>query len=183
MCGVPRGWAIVALAALAVGCASASGDVRGGETRFDAAAPEPLVIPVTEDPFTDASPTSWKGIYRDFFGRNAKASCAGNGSCHDSAGKPGAKISNFICADVDGCYQSLRFAKDPDPRVSVFALVEDKDIASPEGAYLFAILRYRSAEGVLVPGRGMPQLPADYAYSAAEIDRMKAWIKAGAKND
>ena len=46
-----------------------------------------------------------------------------------------------------------------------------------------AILRYRNAEGTLVPNRGMPQIPADYAYSSAEIDRMKAWIKAGAKND
>ncbi len=183
MRGVLRRSATIALAAVTVGCASASGDVRGGETRFDAAAPDPLVIPVTEDAFTDASPTSWKGIYRDFFGRRAKGSCAGNGGCHDAAGKPGSKVSNFVCGDVDGCYQSLRTAKDPDPRVSMFALVEDKDIASPEAAYLFSILRYRNAEAVLVSNRGMPQVPADYAYSSAEIDRMKAWIKAGAKND
>ena len=166
-----------------VGCASASGDVRGGEPRFDAAAPAPLVVPITEDPFTDAPETSWKGIYRDFFGRRAKGSCAGNGTCHDAPGKAGAKLSNFVCADVDGCYQSLRTAKDPDPKISTSALVEDKDIAAPDGAYLFTIIRYRTADGTLVPNRGMPQLPRDYAYSATEIDRMKAWIKAGAKND
>jgi len=171
------------IAAACVACASASGDVRGGEDRFDAATPAPLVVPITEPAFADASPTSWKGIYRDFFGRRAKGSCAGNGTCHDAEGKPGAKISNFICADVDACYQSLRNAKDPDPRVSTLALVEQADIATPDSAYLFKILRYRTADGKLVVGRGMPQVPRDYAYSAEEIDRMKAWIKAGAKND
>ena len=171
--------------ALALGaCTTASGDVTGGAPRpFDAASPDPLVVPITEPTYADAAPTSWKGIYRDFFGRRAKGSCAGNGGCHDAAGKPGSKVSNFVCGDADGCYTSLRTAKDPDPRVSMFALVEDKDLASPDGAYLFSILRYRNAEGTLVANRGMPQVPADYAYSAAEIDRMKAWIKAGAKND
>ena len=174
---------VCVLFALVAGCASASGDVRGGEVRFDAAAPDPLVVPITEDPFADAPLASWKGIYRDFFGRRAKGSCAGNGGCHDDPRKPGAKVSNFVCGDVEGCYRSLRTAKDPDPRVSMFALVEDKDIASPDAAYLFSILRYRNAEGTLVPNRGMPQIPSDYAYSSADIDRMKAWIKAGAKND
>ena len=61
-----RGVIQLLLIGLVVGCASASGEVHGGETRFDAAAPDPLVVPITEDPFTDASPTSWKGIYRDF---------------------------------------------------------------------------------------------------------------------
>jgi hypothetical protein len=174
---------IVLFALIGVACTSATGDVRGGETRFDSAPPDPLVVPVTEPAFADASPTSWRGIYRDFFGRRAKASCAGNGTCHDSPDKPGSKISNFICADVDGCYTSLRTAKDPDPRVSVVSLVEDADIAAPENAYLFKVIRFRTADGTLVPNRGMPQLPRDYAYSAEEIDRMKAWIKAGAKND
>jgi hypothetical protein len=164
-------------------CASASGDVKGGEARFDAAPPDPLVVPISEPTYEDAPETSWRGIYRDFFGRRAKGSCAGNGTCHGAADKAGAKVSNFVCADLEGCYQSLRTAKDPDPRVSMFALVEDKDIAAPDSAYLFSIVRYRAADGSLVSNRGMPQLPADYAYSAAEIDRMKAWIKAGAKND
>ena len=139
-------------------------------------------MPITEDPFTDAPLTSWRGIYRDFFGRRAKASCAGTGNCHGAEGKLGAKTSGFVCGDVDGCYTSLRTAKDPRPTVSRFALVEDKDIASPDSAYLFSVLRYRNAEDTLVPNR-MPQAPAAYAYSADEIDRMKAWIMAGAKND
>jgi hypothetical protein len=177
------GPSIVLIALAAVACTGASGDVRGGDTRFDATAPEPLVVPVTEPTFADAAPTSWKGIYRDFFGRRAKASCAGNGTCHDAGGKPGTKASNFTCADVDGCYQSLRTSKDPDPRVSTKTLVEDADIASPDAAYLFSIVRFRTPDGTLVQNRGMPQQPSDFAYSAEEVDRMKAWIKAGAKND
>jgi hypothetical protein len=172
---------LIALASVA--CTGASGEVRGGDARFDAASPAPLVVPITEPTFADAPPTSWKGIYRDFFGRRSNASCAGNGTCHDAAGKPGSKVSNFICADVDGCYRSLRTAKDPDPRVSVNALVEDADITAPENAYLFKVVRFRTPDGNLVPGRGMPQLPSDFAYSADDIARIKAWIKAGAKND
>jgi hypothetical protein len=164
-----------------VGCAS--GDVRGGEPRFDAAAPDAFVIPVTEDRFADAPETSWRAIYGTFFGRRAKGSCAGNGTCHDGPDKGGAKSSNFVCGDVEGCYRSLRMAKSPDPRGSMSALVEDKDIASPDGAHLFTVLRYRTADGNLLANRGMPLIPSDYAYSAAEIDRMKAWIRAGAKND
>jgi hypothetical protein len=176
------GPAIVVIA-LASACSSASGEIKGGDPRFDAAAPEPLVVPITEPTFADAPPTSWKGIYRDFFGRRSKASCAGNGTCHDAAGKAGSKISNFICADVDACYTSLRTAKDPDPRVSTKSLVEDADVAAPENAYLFAVVRLRTPDGNLVVNRGMPQEPPDFAYAAADVDRMKAWIKAGAKND
>src|SRR5690242_20513900 len=113
--------------ACSVACTGASGEVHGGDPRFDAAAPDPLVVPTTEPTFADAPATSWKGIYRDFFGRRSKASCAGNGTCHDAAGKPGAQISNFICGTVDDCYTSLRTAKDPDPRVSTVSLVEDAD--------------------------------------------------------
>jgi hypothetical protein len=171
--------------ALALGaCTNATGDLSGGQPRpFDAAAPAPLVVPITEPTYADASPTSWKGIYRDFFGRRAKATCAGNGTCHDTDQAAGFKRSNFVCADADGCYQSLTTAHDPDPRVSTNALVEQKDIASPDGAYLFKIIRYRTPDGTLVPNRGMPQLPLDYAFAPADIDRMKAWIRAGAKND
>src|SRR4051812_42284460 len=133
-----------------VACTGASGDVRGGDARFDAATPAPLVVPITEPAFADAPPTSWKGIYRDFFGRRSKATCAGNGTCHDAEGKPGTKASNFVCADVDACYQSLRTAKDPDPRVSTKALVEDADIATPDNAYLFKVVRLRTPEGDLV---------------------------------
>lgn len=170
--------ALVLVVAAPLACTSASGEVRGGEARFDAASPD-------EPTFADASPTSWKGIYRDFFGRRAKSSCAGNGACHDAAGKAGSSSSNFVCADVDGCYQSLRTGKKaattnvPLP----LALVEEVDILAPENARLFSVVRYKEPDGRIVENKGMPALPRDFAYAAADIDRMKAWIKAGAKND
>lgn len=176
----------VALALACVsGCTSASGEVKGGELRpgYDAAAPTPLQVPVTEPTFADAAPTTWRGVYRDFFGRRAQASCAGNGTCHDTAERAGARQSHFVCGDVDECWQSLRTAKDADPRVSTRSLVEESDVAKPAGAYLFSVIRYRTADGTAVENRGMPQLPRDYAFMPAAIDRMQAWIAAGAKND
>jgi hypothetical protein len=182
--GVFRSALAVALIG-AVACTSASGEVKGGDPRpgYDAAAPAPLEVAVTEDPYTNAAPTTWKGIYRDFFGRRAQSSCAGNGTCHDAPDRPGSKISNFVCADLDGCYESLRTAKDPDPRVSMHALVEVTDLAAPEGAYLFKVIRYRTKDGQVAENRGMPQLPRDFAFKSDEIDRMQAWIRSGAKND
>ena len=164
-------------------CTAAIGEVRGGEGRYDAASPAPLVVPITEPTFADASPTSWKGIYRDFFGRRSKASCVGNGTCHEAAGKSGARASNFVCADVDACYTSLRTGKHPDPAISMNSLVETADIANPDNAYLFKVVRLRTADGEIQANRGMPQIPIDFYYSAADIDSMKAWVKAGAKND
>ena len=95
----------------------------------------------------------------------------------------GSRSSNFVCGDVEGCYESLRKAKHPDPAASVVSLVESADIANPDGAYLFKVVRQRTAEGVLEANRGMPQTPVDFYYSADEVTLMKAWIKAGAKND
>jgi hypothetical protein len=177
---------VLALGCGGVGaCSNASGDVKGGDLRpgYDAAAPAPLEVPITEPSFADAAPTTWRGLYRDFFGRRAQASCAGNGTCHDTAQRAGAVQSHFVCGDVDECWQSLRTAKDADPRVSTRSLVEDSDIPSPTSAYLFKVIRYRTADGTAVENRGMPQLPRDYAFMPAAIDRMQAWIAAGAKND
>jgi|GEM_PF-1932031 len=178
----------LALALASIGasaCSTASGDVKGGELRpgYDAAAPAPLEVPVTEPTYADAAPSSWRGLYRDFFGRRAQASCAGNGTCHDTADRAGSKQSHFVCGDVDECWQSLRTAKDEDPRVSTRSLVEESDIATPASAYLFKVIRYRTPDGTAVENRGMPQLPRDYAFMPAAIDRMQAWIAAGAKND
>ncbi len=142
-----------------------------------------MKAPTDEATYADAPPTSWRGLYRDLFGRRSPASCAGNGSCHDAPGKPGSAQSNFVCADLDGCWHSMRTAKDADPRVSTRSLVEDADAADPSKAYLFEVVRYRTADGKLVVNRGMPQQPRDFAYSAEQVDRIQTWIKNGAKND
>lgn len=167
-----------------VACSDASGEVKGGQWRdFDAATPAAFVNKINEPTYEDAMPNTWTGIYRDYFGRRAKSSCAGNGTCHGAPDQAGSQSSSFVCADLAGCYQSLRSAKHPDPRVSMVALVEAADVAVPSGAYLFRVLRYRNADAIVVEGRGMPQLPRDFAFQNADIVRMQDWVKAGAKQD
>ena len=177
---------LIALAvATPLACSSASGDVRGGEPRFDAASPEPLIAS-DEPTFADAPETSWRGIYREYFGRRSKASCARTGACHGAPDLGAGKSTGFVCADVDGCYKSLRTgrkaptAQDPTP----LSLVEDVDTKAENArnARLFSVLRLRTAEGLL-ENKGMPDQPKTFAYTVKDVDLMTAWIKAGAKND
>lgn len=165
-------------------CSDASGEVKGGRWRdFDAATPAAFVNAISEPTYEDAMPNTWTGIYRDYFGRRAKSSCAGNGTCHGAPDQAGSQSSNFVCADLAGCYESLRRSKHPDDRVSKVSLVEEADIALPGGAYLFRVLRYRNADAIVVENRGMPQLPRDFAFQNVDIVRMQDWVKSGAKQD
>ena len=168
-----------------VSCTSASGDVVGGGPRdgYDAATPAPLVVPITEPTFTDAPATSWTGIYRDFFGRRALSSCAGRTSCHVDATGLGAKGSNFVCADKDSCWDSMRHAIDSDPKVSTRPLIADSDVAAPENAYLFKVVRVITKDGVKHLNMGMPKVPTDFYFKPDDIDRMQTWIRNGALND
>jgi hypothetical protein len=176
---------LVLSCASAGACTSASGEVRGGDARpgYDASAPDPLVVPINEPTYEDAGDTTWRGIYRDFFGRHSPASCAGNGTCHDAAGKPGASDEGFVCGDVDGCWDSLRHAMNPDPAKKTRSLVDDASLANPDDAHLFEVIRFRTADGVIHENKGMPRAPREYIFSPGEIDRMKAWIRSGANND
>lgn len=171
---------VVLVLALALGltaCTSADGEVTGGELRpgFDAATPPPVAAE-----FPNASPTSWHGLYRDFFSPNAESGCARLEGCHGVAGKGGALVSNFVCSDVDECYRTLRTGKHPAEKV---ALVEDSAIADPDSAFLFRVIRLRTPDGQVQQNRGMPLQPSDFVFSADEIGRMKQWIRNGATKD
>ncbi|MBX3187910.1 MAG: hypothetical protein KF819_12880 [Labilithrix sp.] len=176
--------AIVAtfVAAAAPGCASASGDVVGGGPRFDAGLPDPLVQPINEPSLTEASPTSWGGLYRDFFGKRARGGCAGTGACHGSIGRPGVSISGFVCADIDDCWRSMRQDVHPSPMYKR-AMVQDDDVAAPDGAFLFKVLRVRLPDGTVEANLDMPQQPRDFAFSEDDVARMKTWIRNGGLND
>jgi hypothetical protein len=181
---------LLMISSLAIGvsgagaCTDADGELRGGLWRdFDAATPEPLVVPITEPTFADAGAESWRGLYRDFFGKRAKSSCAGTGLCHGSPTQAGAKQSNFVCADVDGCFASMRGSSHPEPRVLMGPLVADSAKAAPESANLFKAIRYLTPEGVQVPNLNMPLSPSDFYFKNGDIQRMQAWIRNGAQND
>jgi hypothetical protein len=180
-----RGLTIL-MAVLGASCATASGDISGGEeTRLDASSPPAFDSGASdgEPSYASAAPDTWTGIYRDLFGRHSPASCAGSGVCHDAAGKLGSQSSNFVCADLDGCYTSLRTALPAIPSDGTRPLVDDASLQSPDGAYLFTVIRYTADDGSMVANRGMPQTPSDYYYSAADIARIKTWMKAGAPNN
>lgn len=175
-----RGFFLLVLA----GCASADPDaVKGGAPRegYDASAPPPLDAGVTEITDKDAPPTSWRGIYRDFFGRAARSGCAGSGVCHEAVGQSGVSASGFLCSDVDVCWQSLR-NKHPDGKLHS-GMVTDSDVGDPGGARLFEVIRIRRPDGTVAKNLNMPQTPADFAFTQEEVDRMKTWIKNGANKD
>lgn len=178
---VRTAWMIV-LAAGAAACTSASGDVRGGELRpeYDAAPPPPVENTAPE--FPDAAPTSWRGLYRDFFSKNAPSGCARFAACHNVAGKEGSLVSGFVCADADACWDSMRNGKHPGTKLS---LVEAASVANPASAEIFKYIRYLDGTPPqLVPNGGtMPKEPGDFAFSAEAIARMKTWIANGALKD
>jgi hypothetical protein len=176
----------VAIALLSVAsCTSASGDVVGGAPRdgYDASFPAALDVPVTEPTYLDAPKLSWTGIYRDFFGRRALSSCAGRTSCHADATGLGAKGSNFVCADKDSCWDTMRHRIDDDPKVSRVPMIADSDVAAPENAYLFRVVRLLTKDGIKHPNLKMPKVPSDFYFTPDDIDRMQTWIRNGAQND
>lgn len=168
---------------LAASCSADPNAVKGGAPRegFDAAAPPPFDAGVTEVTDKNAPPTSWRGIYRDFFGRASRSGCAGNGTCHEAVGQTGVSVGSFICPDATICWQSLR-SKHPEGKLQS-GLVTDGDVADPAGAHLFEVIRIKQPDGTVAKNLNMPQLPADFAFTQEEVERMKTWIKNGANND
>jgi hypothetical protein len=171
----------LALALLSVAsCTSASGDVVGGGPRDGY---DPTLPAVVEPTYLNAPKLSWTGIYRDFFSRRALSSCAGRTSCHADATGLGAKGSNFICADKKSCWDTMRHQINVDPNVSRVPLIADSDIAAPENAYLFKVVRLITNDGVQHHNLEMPKVPSDFYFKPDDIDRMQTWIRNGALND
>ena len=159
-----------------IACTSASGDVSGGGLR---AGYDPNFVPPAQGRDSGTG-TTWTDLHRDFFGQTGVASCKGTGACHATPDKGGSPVSNFVCSDKDECYRTMRMGKHPTRGV---ALVEDSAIANPDSAFLFSTVRVQAADGKIQPNLDMPQQPRDFAFTASEIERIKAWIRAGAKND
>jgi hypothetical protein len=165
---IPTGLLVVTsavIAGAATGCATATGEITGGEARFDAS--EPLsTLEIDGGPLSTGH--SWAELYGDYFG-NPRASCAGNGSCHGDANQPGSQDSNYVCPpnDKDACYTSMTSI--------AAALVTTSDPAS--SPLTASVLRH--ADG---SAGNMPKSPA-YGFTATDLARIQAWIAAGAPND
>ena len=169
---------LAVLAALAA-CAEAGGETKGGALTDAGLA---ATNPPRYTPDTSAAPadgacsgtgTKWSDLYNDIFGPTGRpGSCAFAASCHGTPDGAGAKIGGGVqCFDEKGCRQSF-FDK---------GLVDASDSAAPEKAALFGVLRIRTPEGS--PAGTMPEIPADYVFSDTCVERMKTWIRDGAKDD
>lgn len=158
--------------ALAAACASSDGEVRGGElTDGGRAATSP---PGASDPGPDclAMDATWSAIYDGLLGpTNRPGSCSFAASCHGSPDGAGATVG-IECFDQKGCRQSL-FDK---------GVLSPEHFATPEKSGLFVnLLRIRRPDGTTVGF--MPEAPADYVFPDACVERIQAWIRAGAKDD
>jgi hypothetical protein len=110
-------------------------------------------------------PSTWTGLYNDYFGPSAEASCTG-AACHASADEPGPTTSNFLCSDKETCYKSMTGNSN---------LVGPQDTANPSGALLLRAVR--TAAGGRMPSS------SSFVFVTEDTTRIEAWIAAGAKND
>ncbi len=128
----------------------------------------------TKDPsyvYDDGSGSgaTWKDLYADFFGPSGRAGCAGAGNaCHAEGSATGAARSSFVCANESSCRESL---------LGKSNLVQSKDSAKPEYAFLIGVLRKKKPDGSV--GGTQPTSPL-FVFHANSIDRIKTWIGNGA---
>lgn len=169
----------VMVAGWSVACSTDDTTVPTGTTARDGGTidqTEPDAAPDGDRPEDRADAgtgTRWTDLYRDFFAPAAPASCAGDGLCHGSMDKAGARGSGgFICPTQDGCWASMT---GPDA-----GLVTPSDTTDPANSALLLTLRHRREDGS-VAGT-MPKRPV-YVFSTASIERIATWIQNGAPND
>ena len=144
-----------------------AGDVTGAdgvEAGADGAESDAAVdVPADVSPL---GPATWSGIYADYFGPQGVATCGGGG-CHTLPTDAGVIVTNFICTDKEGCYQSL---------VGASKLVLPADYATPAKSKLMRNLRQAGNAGKM-PSK------STFVFSPADAARIEAWIANGAKDD
>jgi hypothetical protein len=148
------------------GSDSGTGGADVGDASTDVDRPEERADAGSGATFTD--------LYRDFFGPTGQASCAGDGLCHGSPEKAGAKgSSGFVCGiEKTACWTSMT--------TGASALVTSADATNPSTSTLVLTLRHRRPDGAVIGN--MPKRPL-YVFSVASMQRITAWIAAGARND
>jgi hypothetical protein len=108
---------------LLVGCDSASGEVKGGQSLMQATG--------TGCSAACTSPT-WSCLYANCFGPTGQASCASTqGSCHQDEQQLGFKLGSFTCGGTkEDCWHSLVFG----PAIPCFMTVETGADAGADAA-------------------------------------------------
>lgn len=157
---------LVALAALTVACSDAPNGVTGGEARFDAAPPS---LPPTH--CAEGTGATWTDLYRDCFGPG-RANCGGTAGCHLSSQDTGTSFSGFLCgSSKDECYAGM---------VGRDRIVDLSRGTDPTLTRLYTVLR--KAPPLPSPARAMPN-DTGFAFTDADLARIRTWIANGAKND
>ena len=161
-------------------CAEAGGELKGGELTDGGvlATNPPAFTPDTgaSDPGPDCLDmgTTWTALYTGLFGPTDRpGSCTFRSNCHGTPDGAGAQLGSGIqCFDQKGCRQSFHDK----------GLVTPADFAAPERSVLLAgLLRVRKPDGTTLGF--MPQNPPDYVFPDACVERIKTWIRDGAKDD
>lgn len=161
---------LLALTATCLGCATADGDVAGGDPRgFDMT--PPAFTPDTTPCTSEGAGARWSDLYRDLFGPTGRTgSCTFSAGCHQRTGNAAAKLA-FQCYDQSGCYQSLVDG----------GWIKPTDSAAPdESSFLKALLRLQKADGTVIGF--MPKEPI-CVYPEPALARIRTWIRDGAKNE
>lgn len=177
MIRVRPGLALVAALGAAAACAQAGGKSTGGELTpaGEQAATPPVFIEAV-----DASGICGTGqgstftdLYRDIFASTQPGGCSYQVSCHGNAGADGAQDqAGLQCyPDQHACRQSLL----------------ERNLVVPSQPALGVLL---APHGILRtpanPAAGeplMPKSPAKYVMPQSCVDRIVAWINAGAPDN
>lgn len=177
------GWSLAALAAC-FGC-YASVVVGGADARFDASTPpdpqpdaSPFDASSCEAMAPPGAPATWSGLYADYFGPTGHASCSFvKNACHGAPGEPGAFATGYVCPPTgkDDCYAGLTSPNAKNESGALLVVAGDAG-----GSYLPHVLR---KVGETTGELRMPLLPTTAQMCPSDVDRVRAWIDNGAKND
>jgi hypothetical protein len=168
---------IVLTLALLAACAEAGGGVTGGDLTdagtIAIVAPE-FISPCKETTEDVGAGSKWSDLYRDIFSVPGRpGSCSFTTACHTPPG--GSGFQTFQCVDVKTCREDL--LKEGQ------VLKQDGSGAKPANeTYLLTGLLRTCKDGTTRTGF-MPKEPASFVFPKKSVDRIAAWINAGAPDD
>ena len=163
-----------------IGCSNAGGQVSGGDVVFDAAAaPAPDAgLPACNIDGEAGAPITWGSLYTDYFGPTGAGTCTKEpGNCHGGTEEPGFKGSGYMCTTKDACRESLT----ADGTGASHLVQIPRDAADPSKSGLVLQLRRLNAKGALTGS--MPKRPSNCIFESSALERVQAWIDAGAPNN
>jgi hypothetical protein len=119
--------------------------------------------------FTLDAGTTWRALYRDYFGPSGVASCAGGEECHGSTLQLGYESSNFLCPAGDaeaGCYAGITSWG-----------TDGADLIQPDASFSHDMLSEELCQG---DGAGTMPLDCSYVFTPVDMKRIADWVNAGA---